>query len=149
MPLRTVIQLLAISLTISVYSAYRTFCLFKFPADKNNSQVQISPWEYGHFLPEEHQQVIAFGYVWEVGFHSRFVGFSPFLLIIKIFLVRRLWRLKLGLWCCRTSGDLGGFEVYSLQLDMEPSKGVLASLWNFICFLPFFIGLLLLGIIKG
>lgn len=32
---------------------------------------------------------------------------------------------------------------------MEPPKGVLASLWNFICFLPFFTGLLLLGIIKG
>jgi hypothetical protein len=32
---------------------------------------------------------------------------------------------------------------------MEPPKGVLASLWNFICFLPFFSGLLLLGIIKG
>ncbi|CAM8898493.1 unnamed protein product [Rhodiola kirilowii] len=32
---------------------------------------------------------------------------------------------------------------------MEPSKGVLASLWNFICFLPYFIGLLLLGTIKG
>lgn len=32
---------------------------------------------------------------------------------------------------------------------MEPPKGVLASLWNFICFLPYFIGLLLLGTIKG
>ncbi|KAK9271722.1 hypothetical protein L1049_002085 [Liquidambar formosana] len=32
---------------------------------------------------------------------------------------------------------------------MEPPKGFLASLWNFICFLPFFIGLLLLGNIKG
>uniref|UniRef100_A0A2N9F6N3 Uncharacterized protein n=1 Tax=Fagus sylvatica TaxID=28930 RepID=A0A2N9F6N3_FAGSY len=32
---------------------------------------------------------------------------------------------------------------------MEPPKGVLASLWNFICFLPFFNGLLLLGVIKG
>lgn len=32
---------------------------------------------------------------------------------------------------------------------MEPPKGFLASLWSFICFLPYFIGLLLLGIIKG
>uniref|UniRef100_A0A7N0VA63 Uncharacterized protein n=1 Tax=Kalanchoe fedtschenkoi TaxID=63787 RepID=A0A7N0VA63_KALFE len=32
---------------------------------------------------------------------------------------------------------------------MEPPKGVLASLWNFIRFLPYFIGLLLLGTIKG
>ncbi|VVA17850.1 PREDICTED: membrane [Prunus dulcis] len=32
---------------------------------------------------------------------------------------------------------------------MEPPKGVLASLWNFICFLPYFIGLLLLGNFKG
>ena len=33
--------------------------------------------------------------------------------------------------------------------NMEPPKGFVASLWNFICFLPFFIGLLLLGLIKG
>ncbi|CAM8995408.1 unnamed protein product [Rhodiola kirilowii] len=32
---------------------------------------------------------------------------------------------------------------------MEPPNGVLATLWNFICFLPYFIGLLLLGTIKG
>ncbi|XWS32694.1 hypothetical protein CRYUN_Cryun22dG0011900 [Craigia yunnanensis] len=32
---------------------------------------------------------------------------------------------------------------------MEPPKGFLATLWNFICFLPYFIGLLLLGTIKG
>ncbi|GKV07857.1 hypothetical protein SLEP1_g19566 [Rubroshorea leprosula] len=32
---------------------------------------------------------------------------------------------------------------------MEPPEGVLASVWHFICFLPYFIGLLLLGIIKG
>ncbi|KAF8399860.1 hypothetical protein HHK36_015731 [Tetracentron sinense] len=32
---------------------------------------------------------------------------------------------------------------------MEPPKGVWASLWSFICFFPFFIGLLLLGMIKG
>ncbi|KAJ7970722.1 Steroid nuclear receptor, ligand-binding [Quillaja saponaria] len=32
---------------------------------------------------------------------------------------------------------------------MEPPKGILASLWNFICFLPYFTGLLLLGSIKG
>ncbi|KAL5793306.1 hypothetical protein ACOSP7_001900 [Xanthoceras sorbifolium] len=32
---------------------------------------------------------------------------------------------------------------------MEPPKGFWASLWNFICFLPYFIGLLLLGITKG
>lgn len=32
---------------------------------------------------------------------------------------------------------------------MEPPSGILASLWSFILFLPFFIGLLLLGIIKG
>ncbi|KAK4272144.1 hypothetical protein QN277_020735 [Acacia crassicarpa] len=32
---------------------------------------------------------------------------------------------------------------------MEPPKGLWASLWNFIRFLPYFIGLLLLGIIKG
>lgn len=32
---------------------------------------------------------------------------------------------------------------------MEPPRGVLASLWNFIWFLPYFIGLLILGFIKG
>ncbi|EYU34768.1 hypothetical protein ABFS82_11G133400 [Erythranthe guttata] len=32
---------------------------------------------------------------------------------------------------------------------MEPPSGIWASLWNFILFLPFFIGLLLLGFIKG
>ncbi|KDP46362.1 hypothetical protein JCGZ_10202 [Jatropha curcas] len=32
---------------------------------------------------------------------------------------------------------------------MEPPRGVLASCWNFIRFLPFFIGLLLLGTVKG
>ncbi|KAK6913037.1 hypothetical protein RJ641_022638 [Dillenia turbinata] len=32
---------------------------------------------------------------------------------------------------------------------MEPPSGFLASLWNFILFLPYFVGLLLLGIIKG
>ncbi|KAK3183707.1 hypothetical protein Dsin_030993 [Dipteronia sinensis] len=32
---------------------------------------------------------------------------------------------------------------------MEPPKGFLPSLWNFICFLPYFTGLLLLGIVKG
>ncbi|XP_043726150.1 uncharacterized membrane protein At3g27390-like [Telopea speciosissima] len=32
---------------------------------------------------------------------------------------------------------------------MEPPRGFLASLWSFLRFLPFFIGLLLLGIIKG
>ncbi|KAK8502844.1 hypothetical protein V6N12_000088 [Hibiscus sabdariffa] len=32
---------------------------------------------------------------------------------------------------------------------MEPPKGLLPTLWNFICFLPCFFGLLLLGTIKG
>ncbi|XP_048139544.1 uncharacterized membrane protein At3g27390 isoform X2 [Rhodamnia argentea] len=32
---------------------------------------------------------------------------------------------------------------------MEPPRGVLTSLWHFICFLPYFTGLLLLGTIKG
>ncbi|KAK3002365.1 hypothetical protein RJ639_020320 [Escallonia herrerae] len=32
---------------------------------------------------------------------------------------------------------------------MEPPRGVWASLWNFIRFLPYFVGLLLLGVIKG
>ncbi|KAG5527135.1 hypothetical protein RHGRI_028153 [Rhododendron griersonianum] len=32
---------------------------------------------------------------------------------------------------------------------MEPPRGLLASLWNFIRFLPYFIGLLMLGFIKG
>ncbi|CAI9758552.1 unnamed protein product [Fraxinus pennsylvanica] len=32
---------------------------------------------------------------------------------------------------------------------MEPPRGFLASLWNFIRFLPYFIGLLILGFIKG
>ncbi|EEF35434.1 conserved hypothetical protein [Ricinus communis] len=32
---------------------------------------------------------------------------------------------------------------------MEPPRGFLVTLWNFICFLPFFAGLLLLGTIKG
>lgn len=34
-------------------------------------------------------------------------------------------------------------------IKMEPPRGFLASLWNFICFLPYFIGLLILGLIKG
>ncbi|RDY05333.1 putative membrane protein, partial [Mucuna pruriens] len=41
-----------------------------------------------------------------------------------------------------SSVDLGGGA-------MEPPTGFLASVWNFICFLPFFIGLWLLGNIKG
>ncbi|KAK4483188.1 hypothetical protein RD792_010368 [Penstemon davidsonii] len=32
---------------------------------------------------------------------------------------------------------------------MEPPRGLWASLWNLVCFLPFFIGLLILGFIKG
>ncbi|CAA6664183.1 unnamed protein product [Spirodela intermedia] len=32
---------------------------------------------------------------------------------------------------------------------MEPPTGLWASLWSFVCFLPFFVGLLLLGIFKG
>ncbi|KAL5581273.1 hypothetical protein UlMin_013715 [Ulmus minor] len=32
---------------------------------------------------------------------------------------------------------------------MEPPRGFLATLWNFICFLPYFIGLLILGNLKG
>ncbi|KAL0381778.1 UNVERIFIED_CONTAM: putative membrane protein [Sesamum angustifolium] len=32
---------------------------------------------------------------------------------------------------------------------MEPPRGLWASLWNFIRFLPFFLGLLILGFIKG
>lgn len=32
---------------------------------------------------------------------------------------------------------------------MEPPRGFLASVWNFICFLPYFIGLLILGVLKG
>lgn len=32
---------------------------------------------------------------------------------------------------------------------MEPPRGALAKIWNFICFLPYFIGLLLLGNFKG
>lgn len=32
---------------------------------------------------------------------------------------------------------------------MEPPSGIWATLWNFICFLPYFIGLLILGFIKG
>ncbi|KAK4782444.1 hypothetical protein SAY86_016546 [Trapa natans] len=32
---------------------------------------------------------------------------------------------------------------------MEPPRGVLASIWNFVRFLPYFVGLLLLGTIKG
>lgn len=32
---------------------------------------------------------------------------------------------------------------------MEPPRGVLLYLWNFICFLPYFIGLLVVGIVKG
>lgn len=39
--------------------------------------------------------------------------------------------------------------LWSVERHMEPPKGILASLWNFIRFLPFFIGLLLLGTIKG
>lgn len=32
---------------------------------------------------------------------------------------------------------------------MEPPTEILSSLWNFIKFLPFFFGLLVLGTIKG
>ncbi|XP_073007086.1 uncharacterized membrane protein At3g27390-like isoform X1 [Typha latifolia] len=32
---------------------------------------------------------------------------------------------------------------------MEPPKGFWAALWSFLCFLPYFFGLLLLGIVKG
>ena len=32
---------------------------------------------------------------------------------------------------------------------MEPPSGIRASAWSFFKFLPFFLGLLLLGIIKG
>lgn len=32
---------------------------------------------------------------------------------------------------------------------MEPPKGFLATLWSFLRFLPYFVGLLILGIIKG
>ncbi|KAG6391845.1 hypothetical protein SASPL_149606 [Salvia splendens] len=32
---------------------------------------------------------------------------------------------------------------------MEPPMGLWASLWSFIRFLPFFIGLLILGVLKG
>lgn len=32
---------------------------------------------------------------------------------------------------------------------MEPPTGILASLWQFILFIPYFTGLLLLGVIKG
>ncbi|KAL5717874.1 hypothetical protein ACHQM5_010831 [Ranunculus cassubicifolius] len=32
---------------------------------------------------------------------------------------------------------------------MEPPQGFWANLWNFFCFLPYFIGLLILGTIKG
>ncbi|KAL7600451.1 hypothetical protein Lser_V15G24666 [Lactuca serriola] len=32
---------------------------------------------------------------------------------------------------------------------MEPPSGLLLHLWNFICFLPYFIGLLLVGFLKG
>ncbi|KGN58220.1 uncharacterized membrane protein At3g27390 [Cucumis sativus] len=32
---------------------------------------------------------------------------------------------------------------------MEPPRGFLSWLWNFICFIPFFVGLLLLGTFKG
>ncbi|KAK1314493.1 putative membrane protein [Acorus calamus] len=32
---------------------------------------------------------------------------------------------------------------------MEPPEGFWATIWSFLCFLPFFIGLLLLGIVKG
>lgn len=46
--------------------------------------------------------------------------------------------------CCEIYRDLRSWEN-----KMEPPKGFLASLWSFICFLPYFIGLLLLGIIKG
>jgi len=32
---------------------------------------------------------------------------------------------------------------------MEPPTGFWASVWNLVCFLPYFIGLWLLGNIKG
>lgn len=39
--------------------------------------------------------------------------------------------------------------IQKLKKPMEPPRGFLASLWSFICFLPYFIGLLILGLIKG
>ena len=32
---------------------------------------------------------------------------------------------------------------------MEPPTGILSSLWRFILFIPYFTGLLLLGVLKG
>ena len=32
---------------------------------------------------------------------------------------------------------------------MEPPRGILSSLWQFILFIPYFTGLLLLGVLKG
>ncbi|MQL78713.1 hypothetical protein Taro_011142 [Colocasia esculenta] len=46
-------------------------------------------------------------------------------------------------------GDAGATLLRSFHEGMEPPRGFWVSLWNFICFLPFFVGLLLLGIIKG
>lgn len=46
------------------------------------------------------------------------------------------------------SGSLRG-QGEDPRINMEPPRGFLASLWNFICFLPYFIGLLILGLIKG
>lgn len=49
----------------------------------------------------------------------------------------RYWRL------------VSDIRVSTKLLNMEPPRGFWASLWDFICFLPFFIGLLILGFIKG
>ncbi|KAK3006964.1 hypothetical protein RJ639_016004, partial [Escallonia herrerae] len=46
--------------------------------------------------------------------------------------------------------EVGGWRIKEERvLDMEPPRGVWASLWNFIWFLPYFVGLLILGVIKG
>uniref|UniRef100_A0A1D1YR33 Putative membrane protein At3g27390 n=1 Tax=Anthurium amnicola TaxID=1678845 RepID=A0A1D1YR33_9ARAE len=46
-------------------------------------------------------------------------------------------------------GNVGLKLLGSSGQIMEPPRGFWASIWSFFCFLPFFVGLLLLGIVKG
>lgn len=40
-------------------------------------------------------------------------------------------------------------EIQESKMEPQPQMGFWISLWNFICFMPFFIALLILGFLKG
>lgn len=113
----------------------------------------------GHVV-QELEQILAFGYFdkWVLILILDF-SFPPFVWELWKYLVCYLWWLKFValVFAGSSRGSVwDGFVVnfwsgwlWSLQREMEPPQGFLASLWSLICFLPFFVGLLLLGTIKG